>query len=202
MCGRYYFDPERDDPLTYRLNQALKEIDPDYRGGEIFPGTMVPALIPSEDSQFQLALFHWGFPVHFAKRNLINARSETVTEKQTFREPFETARIAVPAHGYYEWDTGKRRHMFVLPGHELFFLAAVARKYEAGRELVLLTREALGDSAHVHHRMPLVLQESEIKPWLLDRDWATDFIQQAPVLLPENANIDKSDISSHNPQRS
>ena len=105
MCGRYYFDPERDDPLTFRLNQALKEIDPDYRGGEIFPGTMVPALVPAEEEQFQLALFHWGFPVHFSKRNLINARSETVTEKQTFREPFETARIAVPAHGYYEWDS-------------------------------------------------------------------------------------------------
>ena len=191
MCGRYYFDPERDDPLTYRLNQALKEIDPDYRGGEIFPGTMVPALVPAEEEQFQLALFHWGFPVHFSKRNLINARSETVTEKQTFREPFETARIAVPAHGYYEWDSSKKRHMFVLPGHELFFLAAIARKYEERRELVLLTREALGDTTLVHHRMPLCLKDSEIKPWLTDKDWALNYMDQPPVSIPEDVEIDK-----------
>lgn len=201
MCGRYYFDPERDDPLTFRLNQALKGIDPDYRGGEIFPGTMVPALIPAEDKQVQLALFYWGFPVHFSKRNLINARSETVLEKQTFQEPFETARIAVPAHGYYEWDTNKQRHMFVLPGNELFFLAAIARIFENRRELVLLTREALGEANEVHHRMPLCLQESEIKPWLRERDWAVDYMNQTPNLLPENVEIDKRANSSHNPLR-
>lgn len=201
MCGRYYFDPERDDPLTYRLNQALKEVDPDYRGGEIFPGTMIPALFPTDVKQFQLALFYWGFPVHFAKRNLINARSETVMEKQTFQEPFETARIVVPAHGYYEWDANKQRHMFVLPETELFFLAAIARKYEDRRELVLLTREALGEASAVHHRMPLCLQESEIKPWLQEFDWAMEYIKQTPSLLPENVEIDKNGVSSHNPLR-
>jgi len=46
---------------------------------------------------------------------LINARSETVTEKTSFRSSASKRRAIVPANGYYEWmksEEGKRFRTF------------------------------------------------------------------------------------------
>ena len=186
MCGRYYFDPERDDPLTQKLSQALYSIGEEpFRGGEIFPGTKIPALFPStKDQSVQLAFFFWGFDVPYAKQNIINARSETVDSKVTFKDAFEKARILVPAHAYYEWDKNKERHLYAIPNHELFFLTAIARPEDKGRSLVLLTCEAEGVQREVHHRMPLCLTQEDAQKWLRDDAWALNLTQKKAENIP------------------
>ncbi|CAM5411013.1 hypothetical protein SABIM44S_01765 [Streptomyces abikoensis] len=59
----------------------------------------------------QLRPLRWGLVPSWAKSpegaaKMINARSETVHEKPSYRRAFEARRCLIPADGYYEWVTG------------------------------------------------------------------------------------------------
>lgn len=67
----------------------------------------------------QLHVARWGLVPSWAKdpgigTKMFNARSESVLEKQAFREPARSRRCAVPADGYYEWkkDGGSARQPY------------------------------------------------------------------------------------------
>ena len=56
----------------------------------------------------ELAAFHWGLIPAWAKdpaigSRMINARSETVAEKPSFRAAFKDRRCLILTDGYYEW---------------------------------------------------------------------------------------------------
>ena len=58
------------------------------------------------------------------KRPLINARSETVREKTSFKESFTRRRCLVPADGFYEWTAiGKHPFLFTLNNDDAFAIA-------------------------------------------------------------------------------
>ncbi|MEU3312886.1 SOS response-associated peptidase [Streptomyces sp. NPDC001591] len=103
----------------------------------------------------QLRVLKWGLVPSWAKSpegaaRMINARSETLHEKPSFRRPFAQRRCIVPADGYYEWVTahderqleveGKRKRArkqpyFVLPADGSVF--AMAGIYEFWRDATL-----------------------------------------------------------------
>lgn len=54
--------------------------------------------------------FRWGLIPAWAKdasigNKLINARSETILEKPSFRSAFKSRRCIVPSNGFYEWQS-------------------------------------------------------------------------------------------------
>ena len=64
--------------------------------------------------QRELSIASWGIMAHWhqsesearaSQSHAINARSESIHEKPTFRNAFRTQRCLVPADGYYEWAT-------------------------------------------------------------------------------------------------
>lgn len=103
----------------------------------------------------QLRVLKWGLVPSWAKNpdgaaRMINARSETLHEKPSFRRPFAQRRCIVPADGYYEWVTarderqleveGKKKRArkqpyFVLPADGSVF--AMAGLYEFWRDATL-----------------------------------------------------------------
>src|SRR5690606_13333624 len=58
--------------------------------------------------ELEVVPFCWGLIPSWSKdlrigASLINARSETITEKPSFRTAFRKRRCLVPASGFYEW---------------------------------------------------------------------------------------------------
>ena len=56
----------------------------------------------------QVEFFHWGLIPSWAKdpkigNRMINARSETLAEKPSFRSAYKRRRCLILADGYYEW---------------------------------------------------------------------------------------------------
>ncbi|MFE2928201.1 SOS response-associated peptidase [Streptomyces goshikiensis] len=103
----------------------------------------------------QLRVLKWGLVPSWAKSpegaaRMINARSETLAEKPSFKRPFAQRRCIIPADGYYEWVTahdereleveGKRKRArkqpyFVLPADGS--VLAMAGIYEFWRDRTL-----------------------------------------------------------------
>lgn len=137
----------------------------------------------------QLDVMSWGLVPVWAKdvsraASLINARSESVAEKPSFRNLISRHRCVMPMNAYYEWKPMKKsgkpmkQPFAFFPGkdsgydHESHF--AVASLWSTwrdtdGRELntcVALTTEANERVSQVHNRMPVLLTKEGIAQWL------------------------------------
>lgn len=122
----------------------------------------------------------WSKNSHDALRNqsqAINARSESVHEKPTFRSAFRTHRCLVPASGYYEWATELGRYKTKQPvfisrdDNKLLAFAGIYDRWispegEIRDSVAIITRDAVGDLAKVHNRMPLFLPRDRWKAWM------------------------------------
>ena len=106
----------------------------------------------------------------------INARSETVHEKPTFRNAFRRSRCLVPASGYYEWATELGQYKTKQPvyisrddNHLLAFAGIYDRwispQGEIKDSVAIITRDAVNELAKVHNRMPLFLPRDRWKDW-------------------------------------
>lgn len=107
----------------------------------------------------------------------INARSETVHEKPTFKSAFRRSRCLVPASGYYEWATELGQYKPRQPvyisrddGRMLAFAGIsdqwVSPDGEIRESVAIITREAVGDLATVHSRMPMFLPKERWEAWM------------------------------------
>jgi putative SOS response-associated peptidase YedK len=82
----------------------------------------------------EFRLMGWGLIPSWAKdpsigAKLINARSETVTEKPSFRAAFKYRRCLIPADGFYEWQKtqggAKQSFNFSMEGNTVFVFAGL-----------------------------------------------------------------------------
>jgi putative SOS response-associated peptidase YedK len=104
MCGRY---AQRTDPKRLAKEFKVAEVPDAPPRYNIAPTQEVLAVRESPGGR-EMALYKWGLVPSWAKdasvgAKLINARSETVTEKPSFREAFRRRRCVIPADGFYEW---------------------------------------------------------------------------------------------------
>lgn len=106
MCGRYVIARAAGDLL------AGVPLEETWADENVAPTKSVPILVDhaQEDGGYRRAVHtaRWGLLPRWAKEasfssRTFNARSETVTEKPSFRHAVVTQRCAVPANGYYEW---------------------------------------------------------------------------------------------------
>ena len=105
----------------------------------------------------------------------INARTETVHEKPTFRSAFISRRCLIPASGYYEWATEMGpyapKQPFYIHGDGLIAFAGIWDRWRAPdgtfkESAALITRPAVEFLATVHHRMPTFLPRDRWGDWL------------------------------------
>ena len=175
MCGRF---AQRTD--AKRLAKEFKvtevpEIEPRYN---IAPTQNILGIRQAKDER-EAVFLKWGLIPSWAKdasigAKLINARSETVTEKPSFRDAFKKRRCIIPADGFYEWQrTGGRKQPFffhICDDRPFGFAGLWDRwKSEDGEILetcTILTTEANEVLRPVHDRMPVILHTEDYELWL------------------------------------
>ena len=118
-----------------------------------------------------LKLMVWGFPSF--KGVIINARGETALDKPMFRRSVIERRCIVPTTDFYEWDSEKRKYHFRLPGQDRLYLAGLWNVFQGEERFVVLTTAPNDTIIHVHDRMPVLLTDDEVMPWLHDTGMAS-----------------------------
>lgn len=135
----------------------------------------------------ELATLSWGLIAPWSKdrtqatrsqSQAINARSESVHEKPTFRSAFKSRRCLILASGYYEWATELGRYESKQPFYvqsqvankSLAFAGIFDRWIDPNGEIfesaAIITRPAVDFLATIHHRMPTFLPEDRWDAWL------------------------------------
>jgi putative SOS response-associated peptidase YedK len=106
---------------------------------------------------------------------MINARAETLAEKPSFRTAYKRRRCLVLADGWYEWKTeaGAKQPYFIHAANgEPFAMAGLWESWvetpgePALESCAIVTTEAAGSLAEIHHRMPVVLDSAGFSTWL------------------------------------
>ena len=177
MCGRFTLTLDGE-ALKGFLSEyfAVDHVPPNLSSPRynIAPGQDILTII-HDGSAFRVGTLRWGYKPTWAKtpsQMLINARGETVDNKPTFKRAFQSRRCVFMADGFYEWQkkNGARiPHHFYLQDKKPFLLAGVYQKSSdvpSGFAGVILTTQANGVVAPVHHRMPVMFTAHEAIDWL------------------------------------
>jgi putative SOS response-associated peptidase YedK len=186
MCGRYGTE------ITGEQLSLLLEISPELCEGlearyNIAPTQRAPVARMRGQGARELAQLKWGLVPGWSRdttraARMINARSETVGEKPSFREAFGSRRCLVVADGFYEWRTVGRQKIpthFQLLGGEAFAFAGLWESWRPPEgdpleTFTILTTEANALVEPVHHRMPVILMREFFSHWLDPRATATE----------------------------
>jgi putative SOS response-associated peptidase YedK len=163
MCGRLNIIA---DPLAQLVSETLG-IDFWTTTNHDFKPTQPLSVVAAYPAQtLHQQTLGWGTHPTWSSKLLINAKSETVATKPTFKQGFMNSPVIVPCSGWYEWSTQqgqKQKFLFELPSPVIYMAGIVV-----DGNVVTLTRTPTEQCSQYHHRMPLVLHQDQVKPWLLD----------------------------------
>lgn len=199
MCSRYNLTSPPEAVRAYFGYGDTPNFPARYN---IAPTQAVAVVARDKEGMRRFRLMRWGLLPAFVKDpkqfpTLINARSEEVLEKPSFRNAMRYRRCLVPADGFYEWtgEKGKRRPFLLRPREKR--LIAFAGLYERWRDaeggeidtVVILTCAANGTVTPLHDRMPVVLAPEQFEAWLDVKDTSAEaavgLLQPAPDDLLE-----------------
>jgi putative SOS response-associated peptidase YedK len=179
MCGRFTLDIKPELLVELFGLAEIPSILPRYN---ISPTQQIPVIRRYGDGQNHLDFLHWGLIPSWSKdksigSKMINARSETVTEKPSFRQAIRYRRCLVPSSGFYEWSTeGKeKRPMYIRlkDGSPMVFAGLWETWKNADGEVIescsILTTASNRLIEPLHNRMPVILSPDEYRTWL-DRE--------------------------------
>lgn len=182
MCGRLVQAKNatklapliRDLRITPDLSELARQLEPQYN----WAPTQLGVVVREGPAGRELVPLRWGLIPSWAKdakigAQCINARVETVHEKPSFRSAFRQRRCLIPVDGWYEWTgSGRDKQAWYMHAADdgLVTLAGLWERWETRAEAIetftVITREAVGPLADVHHRMPAVLTPDAWTAWL------------------------------------
>ena len=173
--------------MTALISVMERKYPGEYKTGDIFPGDTAPAMIAKGDKIVPVpAIF--GFPGFQDGKLLINARGETAAEKKTFSDSLKERRIILPATGFYEWSSDKTKYLFSVGASTVFYLCGLYKIVDGQYRFAILTRQANESMAEIHDRMPVIVDENAVRPYLTDLTVAEAIISTAaPKLTREKA---------------
>lgn len=176
MCGRFTLRARLNSLLQQFAAEMVQEYDIIARYN-IAPTQQVP-IIRQVDGHRELSMVRWGLVPPWADPEkplpmMNNARSEEVTEKQTFKSIIKNKRCLILADGFYEWEKiGKLKqpHYYGLRGFKPFAFAGLWQTWhnrdrpdDSCTIMTTIANELVGE---IHDRMPVILSPNNYDLWL------------------------------------
>lgn len=178
MCGRFTLIL---DPASLREDLDLGEI-PENLPPRYNVAPSQPVALVRDGATRAVEFFRWGLIPSWAKdpeigNRMINARSETLLEKPSFKTAFIRRRCAILADGFYEWHRpgGKsarpQPYYFQLADQKPFAFAGLWDRWLSpdGSEVptcTIITCQANERVGAFHDRMPVILDAEGMWDWL------------------------------------
>ena len=164
MCGRFFWKKKKCKEVKEELNISdfSEEASLD---GDINPGASPLIIISDNNKNIKAINMFWGFPSQ-DKKLIINARTESVFEKNLFYDGIRQQRCIIPALSFYEWDKDKIKVTFSEKNNKILYLAGFYLIKNKNSYFVILTTKANNSVSNTHHRMPLFFEAKEVKEWI------------------------------------
>ncbi len=176
MCGRFALTAPASAITEVFQVDVLPDILPRYN---VAPTQSVPIIV-SDLGVRTMRRVGWGLLPPWAKdkriqASLINARSESVHEKPSFRSAFKRRRCLIPATAFYEWKAdGKLKlpHMIGLADGRPFAIAGLWERRidpetsEEQQTCCIITTGPNSLMVPIHDRMPVILPPERWDTWL------------------------------------
>lgn len=212
MCGRFIINANKKEMIeTFDIDDSqIPVFEPKTN---IPPGTHIPFIYNTRNTR-QLSSAFWGLVPSWAKNksfshNTFNARSETISEKPSFKNAYKQRRCLIPASAYYEWAqvrvngkvAGKQAFWIGRDDEALFAFAGLYENWkdningEIFESCTIITREAYPSINHIHPRMPVILPSDYYQDWLEAKT------NEFPMIAEKDLNfysIDSPDDSPKN----
>ena len=174
MCGRYSFavvDELIEERFGVRVRTAIYKARYNCAPGQ-------DLAVISNDDPGKLNFYHWGLIPFWAKEKaagykLINAKSETITEKPSYKNAFRSRRCLVPADSFFEWKKypEKNPYRILMKDEKPFAMAGIWDRWttsdgEIIHSFSILTTIPNELMSEIHDRMPVILNRADEKRWL------------------------------------
>jgi len=208
MCGRFA-QPEPTEKVVeaFDIDQVSMEIKPSYNVAPTHDVSVV--LFDHHKGLHKLGLMRWGLIPFWADdksigNKMINARSETIAEKRSFKRSFKKKRCLIVATGFYEWQKkgDKKIPVFVyLKDRKLFGFAGIydtwkSPKGESVHSCTILTTDSSEKIKNIHGRMPVILDKNKEQLWLNNQNYDKEKLKQ--ILHPyDDKKLDYHRVSRY-----
>lgn len=197
MCGRFVGNFSTQDIFeelsaafeSSGLRLELPETElPLLRNFNVAPTHAIP-ILRVVDHAVVVDVVQWGLLPVWSKdaskgASMINARSETITEKPSFRGLVPGHRCIIPMSGFYEWDRTNSKakipyYVTRADGHLMLGAGIWSDSpiVDAGRTCALITRDSIFDLSDIHDRSPVEFHADEAVEWLMPGDAPLELFQ-------------------------
>ena len=186
MCGRFVgafsaevlMDEMSEALLGANMTIAFVDDGPLFAPNYNTAPTHTVPILRHEESLVVIDPMQWGLVPSWSKdpsvgSKMINARSETITEKPSFRQSVPGRRCIIPMSGFYEWDRSdpKRKVPYFVTREDggLMLVAGIwtpSPALEGRHTFSLITRESVDDLSYIHSRSPVELYAQDALDWM------------------------------------
>lgn len=176
MCGRFSQTKKKQDiKKRFNLERVPDNLPELYN---IAPQQNAPVILNAFPSELALARF--GLVPSWSKEekpaySMINARAETIMEKQTYKRLIKSKRCLVISDGFYEWQKKvdkKIPYRIFLKNEDPFAFAGIWDSWGEGENqfysFSIITTSPNKLVAAIHDRMPVILDPEDESGWLQD----------------------------------
>ncbi len=198
MCGRFTLTIDPGD---------LQEAFPDVKVPENIPprynvAPSQPVAVIPNTGERKLDFYTWGLIPSWSKdpaigNRLINARSESLLEKPSFRSQYRRRRCLILADGFFEWqaqpDNKSKTPIYIyLKDHKPFAFAGLWDIWMSpdGSEIkscTIITTQPNELMQPIHSRMPVILPADAYKEWLDPANTRAEDLNRWLVPYPADA---------------
>ncbi len=187
MCGRFTLTIDPSDLQAAFPWATLPAGSPPAPRYNIAPSQ--PIAVIANNGKNTIEFFRWGLIPSWAKdpaigNRMINARSETLADKPSFRTAFKRRRCLILADGFYEWrkepGSKAKTSMYIrLKSGEPFSFAGLWEAWRAPDDKTILSCAIITTTPNslmekIHDRMPVILKPDTYTRWLDPAEQAPD----------------------------